>query len=180
MKIIAKKARYLTDRKIIPKLLIIHHTATFGNCSNYLANPSDGRKVSCHFMIHSDGILYVYTNLICVTEGWAKNAWHAGKSRWNFENNTNDADGKTGVGSYSIGIELTGNGNLKPYTKIQMESLYEISKRIVKAFPTISDAAHVQGHSDISLAGKVDPGKYFDWDEFEIKVFGKDAQIHHK
>lgn len=183
MKISQKTATCFTNKYIKPKLLIIHHTATFGNCANYLANPSDGRKVSAHFMIHTDGTLYVYSNLISVVDKWAKRAWHAGKSCWNYIADAkydNDKDTFTNVNDFSIGIELTGDGNKKPYPIVQMKSLYEISIRITRSFPDISSPAKVLGHSDISLAGKVDPGKYFDWDAFELNVFGKDENIKHK
>lgn len=108
--------------------------------------------VSAHFLIDRAGAMYqlIPPHLI---------AWHAGTSEYN---------GKTGLNSNSIGIELIGN-KFKEYTNPQYNSLtmlggilaynYNIKLSNVKGHQMVSD-------SDVRDDPKWDPGRYFDWIRF--------------
>ena len=146
-----KTATHFTDIRIKPKFLILHHTASLNDCSNYLAKPSDGRKVSVHIHINRKGIITHYSNLIDFTEHWVKKAYHAGTSRWGKYENLNN---------HSIGIEQDGgvkgpDGIWLPFTQAQRAALdYEVIM-VCETF-NIS-AKNVLGHKEISPGRKNDP-----------------------
>lgn len=83
-----------------PSLITIHYTAgrTAESAVNWLCNPLS--KASAHFVIGRDSTTYqlVPTDVV---------AWHAGQSRWGL---------RTGVNSFSIGIELDNPGFLHKTT----------------------------------------------------------------
>lgn len=148
-KIVQLNAKYFNNVKIVPELGIIHHTATFGNCAQFLAAPpANSHKPSVHFMIHSDGVVYVYSNLIKlsgVEVPWAKQAYHAGDSYFCWGGKCRDS-----ISKYSIGIELTGDGTKREYPECQMMSLYEIVIRIARAFPALDNPDRWVGHQHIT------------------------------
>jgi len=59
------------------------------------------------------------------------------------------------------------------YPKVQLESVYSLSKLLIHDYQLITAV----GHDDISPARKPDPGPAFPWDEFKMKVFGKVDQV---
>ena len=79
-------------------------------------------------------------------------AWHAGVSSFQGLDNCNQ---------FSIGIELEGTDDIN-YTTEQYQSLIEVSKDIMLAFPEIKKT-NIVGHSDIAPDRKTDPGPYFNW-----------------
>ena len=143
--------------------IVIHHTGDF-SCKGTLAWFKDpASKASAQYVIDLDGQIYK------VVPEFMK-AWHAGYS-W-FK-------GKYWVNNFSIGIELVGDGNKKQYTEAQMESLVWLCADIIKRNPKITidritSHSHIraeyQKRGKVKVATKVDPGKYFDWVEFQKKL----------
>jgi N-acetylmuramoyl-L-alanine amidase len=82
--------------KLTPEFLVMHFTAGSSAASSikWLTNPD--AKASAHLVIGRDGSI---TQLV----PFDKVAWHAGKSTW---------DGREGLNSYSIGIEIDNAGKL--------------------------------------------------------------------
>lgn len=108
-----------------------------------------GVKVSSHFLVRRDGqvVQFVPCN---------KRAWHAGASTWGGRSRCND---------FSIGIELEGS-DFEPYTERQYDALARLTRYLKRAYP-IRDIA---GHSDIAPERKTDPGPFFDWDKFLLRL----------
>ena len=84
-----------------------------------LKNPKS--KVSCHYFITKNGIIYrmVDDNKV---------AWHAGKSKWK---------NKTNLNKYSLGIEIQNKGHqfgYEKFTKKQISALIQLLKILVKKY----------------------------------------------
>ena len=129
-------------------MLVLHYTGmTDGNIAlERLCDPSS--KVSAHYCIDEDGTVYSLVNE-------EHRAWHAGVSYWR---------GETDINSRSIGIELVNPGHecgYRPFPDKQMESLINISKKIIKRHPI--PPRNIVAHSDIAPSRKRDPGELFDW-----------------
>ena len=105
-------------------------------------------KVSSHLLIHRDGAPVQFVSLL-------DRAWHAGRSCFRGEEECND---------FSIGIELEGADDI-PYTDAQYQTLVELSRLIMTAWPEITNE-RITGHSDIAPGRKTDPGPAFDWPRF--------------
>ena len=78
------------------KFLVLHYTETISlsEAINILCSPQ--KKVSCHYIIDTNGDIY---NLV----DEKKRAWHAGLSCWmNYKN----------LNSYSVGIEIVNSGEV--------------------------------------------------------------------
>lgn len=104
-----------------------------------------GMKVSSHLLVHRDGSAVQFVNLL-------DRAWHAGRSCFRGVEECND---------FSIGIELEGSDNI-PYTAAQYQTLVDLSRRIMAAWPEITPD-RITGHSHIAPGRKTDPGPAFDW-----------------
>ncbi len=102
-------------------------------------------KVSAHCLIDRDGNLVQFVSFL-------DQAWHAGASCWQGEENCND---------YSIGIELEGTDD-EEYEDSQYQQLARLVITLRKQYPAISRQS-ICGHSDISPGRKTDPGPFFDW-----------------
>ena len=102
-------------------------------------------KVSSHLLIDRKGIVTQFVPFHMA-------AWHAGVSSFQGLDNCNQ---------FSIGIELEGTDDIN-YTTEQYQSLIEVSKDIMLAFPEIKKT-NIVGHSDIAPGRKTDPGPYFNW-----------------
>lgn len=93
-----------------PEYLVIHYTA--GSSAEgsiaWLSNPQ--AQASSHLVIGRDGNI---TQLVPFNHS----AWHAGKSQW---------DGRSGLNSFSIGIELDNAGKLE---RVGSRWLSAVSKR---------------------------------------------------
>ena len=104
-----------------------------------------GIEVSAHLLVKRDGEVIQFVP-------FTHRAWHAGASSFRGRDCCND---------YSIGIELEGTDEV-PYADSQYETLIELSRTLIKAYPELS-AREIAAHSDIAPGRKTDPGPAFDW-----------------
>lgn len=136
-----------------PNFVIIHHTAQTA-CDTTLKTFTLPRtQVSAHYVICKDGTIHHMLNDYL-------RAWHAGNSKWG---------NVTDVNSVSIGIELDNNG-FEPFSEAQIKSLLDVLKRLKKD-NNISTANFI-GHADIAPKRKVDPNKYFPWQQLAVNGYG--------
>ena len=129
--------------------IIIHYTGMVDAQSalDRLCDPES--KVSAHYTIDEEGVLYKHVSP-------EYRAWHAGKSKWGHYENFND---------FSIGIELVNPGHEHGYRAFpdnQIDCLIHLMRDLETRFPI--DLNLVLGHSDIAPGRKKDPGKLFPWD----------------
>jgi len=139
--------RVTTTRNI--DVIVIH--SVFNNSGGDIYDIDLIRKqfsrygVSAHYLIGRDGNVYRLVD--------EKNvAYHAGKSSL--------PDGRTGINSCSIGIELVCSFT-EPITEPQMESLVKLTKEIQSRYKI----KYVLRHSDIAPGRKTDPWN-FDWEKY--------------
>ncbi len=136
-----------------PNFVIIHHTAQ-KNCEQTFSTFTLTRtQVSAHYVICKDGTVQHMLNDYL-------RAWHAGNSKWG---------NVTDINSSSVGIELDNNG-FDPFTESQINSLLLVLKTLKKKY-TIP-AANFIGHSDIAPSRKVDPSRFFPWQQLAQNGFG--------
>ncbi len=136
-----------------PSFVIIHHTAQ-NSCEQTLKTFSVPiTQVSAHYVICKDGTVYHMLNDYL-------RAWHAGAGKWG---------NLTDINSSSIGIELDNNG-FESFSDAQINNLMFVLKSLKKKYniPT----ANFIGHSDIAPTRKVDPNKYFPWQQLSQNGFG--------
>lgn len=126
------------------KFLVIHYDGAMNRAGlNWMLDPK--AKVSAELWISREGeiVQLLPFNLT---------AWHAGESEFRSIK---------GLNSYSIGIELQGNGT-KDYTEAQMKALGEVARLLVEKYNL-----EIIGHEDCSVLRKVDPStakvNLFDW-----------------
>ncbi|HEY6914035.1 MAG TPA: N-acetylmuramoyl-L-alanine amidase [Paludibacter sp.] len=108
-------------------------------------------RVSSHYIIGRDGTIYQLVN--------EKNiSYQAGHSQL--------PDGRTGVNSCSIGIELiTTKDSLDSPTQMQIKSLTILVKDIKKRYKI----KYVLRHSDIAPGRKTDPWN-MNWEDFVKRI----------
>lgn len=136
-----------------PNFVIIHHTAQTA-CDTTLKTFTLSRtQVSAHYVICKDGSINHMLNDHL-------RAWHAGNSKWG---------NVTDVNSVSIGIELDNNG-FEPFSDAQIKSLLDVLKKLKK--DNNIPVANFIGHADIAPKRKVDPNKYFPWQQLAASGFG--------
>ena len=127
--------------------LILHHTAqsTDEECLEIFRRPES--FVSSHFLVGLGGRLWQFVSL-------EDRAWHAGASLLH---------GRRAMNRSSIGVEITGNGNLRPFTRAQIET----TVRLVGVLTVLFDlkAPWISGHENIAPDRKDDPGRLFPWNE---------------
>jgi len=173
------KTNKSSSGKNICDFLIIHYTGSYEGVRgdiNQCVNLNI--KVSWHLTIDRKGQVYQHADFRKIT-------WHAGKSFW--KSRVTDKEYEN-LNKYSIGIELDNAGKLtqisdnkfktdygqkltkdqvykddngnfwEKYSIPQLESLYEVSKIIVKKYKTVE----ILGHEDIAPLRKTDPGPAFD------------------
>jgi len=136
-----------------PNFVIIHHTAQ-NSCEQTLTTFTLPRtQVSAHYVICKDGTVQHMLNDYL-------RAWHAGSGKWG---------NLTDINSSSIGIELDNNG-FEPFSEVQINNLLFVLKALKKNYniPT----ANFIGHSDIAPGRKVDPNRFFPWQQLAQKGFG--------
>jgi N-acetylmuramoyl-L-alanine amidase len=136
-----------------PNFVIIHHTAQDSCAQTLRTFTLERTQVSAHYVICKDGTIHHMLNDYL-------RAWHGGVGKWG---NTTD------INSSSIGIELDNNG-FEPFSEAQMASLAGLLERLKKAYniPT----GNFIGHADIAPGRKVDPNRYFPWEQFARQGFG--------
>lgn len=133
--------------------VIIHHTAQTA-CDTTLKTFTLTRtEVSAHYVICKDGTIHHMLN------DWLR-AWHAGAGRWG---------NVTDINSVSIGIELDNTG-FEPFSEAQLKSLMVLLKKLKK--DNNIPVANFIGHADIAPTRKVDPSKYFPWQQLSQNGFG--------
>jgi N-acetylmuramoyl-L-alanine amidase len=130
-------------------ILLLHYTGMeSGDAAlDWLCREESG--VSCHYFVYEDGRVFQL-----VPE--AKRAWHAGKSCWQDEVDTN---------SRSIGIEIVNSGHSGDYPdfpEAQIEAVIDLCKDILGRNPDIKPQ-NVLAHSDVAPGRKHDPGEKFPW-----------------
>lgn len=108
----------------------------------------DQLRVSAHCLIERDGRVTQYVS-------FNDRAWHAGLSAFEGREKCND---------FSIGIELEGS-NTQSFTEAQYRALATLTKQIMAVYPKINKS-RIVGHCDISPGRKIDPGQYFDWNNY--------------
>jgi len=136
-----------------PNFVIIHHTAQ-NACDTTLRTFTLTRtQVSAHYVICKDGTIHHMLNDYL-------RAWHAGAGKWG---NVSD------VNSVSIGIELDNNG-FESFSEAQINSLLILLRKLKK--DNNIPAANFIGHADIAPKRKVDPNKYFPWQQLAQNGFG--------
>jgi len=136
-----------------PNFVILHDT-TSNNAGHALKTLTDpAREVSSHYLVGRDGTLY---QLVDVN----RRAWHAGASFWG---------GNTDLNSASIGIELDNTGT-EPYAEVQITRLLGLLKELKERYRI--PAANFLGHGDVAPGRKVDPGRYFPWEQLAKEGFG--------
>lgn len=127
--------------------IVLHHTgsATDESAISYFLDPAS--LVSSHFLVGRDGRLYQFVSL-------EHRAWHAGSSLLH---------GRRVLNRTSVGVEITGDGNLGPFTRPQIESVV----RLVGVLTAMYDvkAPWIAGHQHIAPWRKPDPGELFPWNE---------------
>jgi N-acetylmuramoyl-L-alanine amidase len=126
--------------------IILHHTGAMTAKSTLSWFQAPESKVSAHYVIDRNGDLYQM-----VKE--ENKSWHSGKS---------ELHGQSDVNSFSIGIELVGDGKAE-FPKAQYEALAWLVKTLKKKY-NVEDSSIV-GHKDIAPGRKVDP-EPFNWDLF--------------
>jgi N-acetylmuramoyl-L-alanine amidase len=131
-----------------PDMLLLHYTGmeSAAAACDWLCNPVSG--VSCHYLVDQAGRI---TQMV----GEEMRAWHAGKSVWQGETDSN---------SRAIGIEIHNPGHTLGYTDFpdrQMQAVIALCRDILSRHAIAP--RQVLAHSDVAPTRKVDPGEKFDW-----------------
>jgi N-acetylmuramoyl-L-alanine amidase len=134
--------------------VVLHHTGSFSDketISWFTRATQDGsnKNASAHFLIGREGDIWQF-----VKE--EERSWHAGVSSLSVNGVT-----YSNWNEFSLGIELTGDGNSKPFSRQQYESLINLLSIEVNRFNIKRE--FVVGHEQIAPGRKVDPGKMFEW-----------------
>ena len=156
------KSKNFDSRKYKVQFIILHYTETENLEEAIKLLTSQERRVSCHFVVDTNGHIY---NLVSES----KRAWHAGQSSWK---------GLQDMNSRSIGIEIVnpGENKLKMYPVIQINKLISLIHFLEKKFKI--PFYNILGHSDIAPHRKIDPGKHFPWKELYKKNIGLWVEIN--
>lgn len=151
------------------RLVILHATymASDDEALQRLTDPAT--QVSCHYYITRKGEV-----VQLVAE--ENTAWHAGQSRWMFE----DGVEVQGLNGHSIGIELGNSGpygkdypsgppaslekepnwaEAEPFPEAQIEALISLLKDICHRHGLNESA--IVGHDQVAPGRKTDPGPHF-------------------
>lgn len=142
--------------------VVIHHTGTFSAAStiDWFTKSTQNKtntQSSAHFLIDLSGMVYQFVDE-------SERAWHAGIS----ELTINGIKYKS-WNMFSIGIELVGDGNLKPYSEKQYDSLATLLSMEANRFNIKRD--FIVGHEQIAPGRKTDPGNKFDWERVYRTVY---------
>ncbi|CAJ0607710.1 unnamed protein product [Cylicocyclus nassatus] len=126
----------------MPKIILIHHTATksFDDTLSAL----NSRGLSVQYIVSKKGTVYQQVRDFY-------RAWHAGTGVWREV---------TDVNSYSVGIEIVNTGD-EPYPQEQItavSSLVAMLKHRWHVHPN-----YIIAHADIAPERKDDPSGYFPW-----------------
>lgn len=165
-----------------PSMIIIHTTnETFedyweSSTENEIAVYTDKKhplahlKLSPHFMITTDYKFVdwdIYADILCIVDP-KDVAHHAGKSKWNSEENLNEC---------SIGIEIRGYTNMNLLSS-QYNSLYALLEHLMDKHDI--PLSRVLGHYQVAPGRKTDPGEVIMknvWDEMIERLHKKSFTI---
>jgi N-acetylmuramoyl-L-alanine amidase len=136
-----------------PNFVIIHHTAQNACDSTLRTFTLTRTQVSAHYVICKDGTIHHMLSDYL-------RAWHAGTGKW---------CNVTDVNNVSIGIELDNNG-FEPFSDAQINSLLMLLKKLKK--DNNIPAVNFIGHADIAPRRKVDPNRFFPWQQLAQHGFG--------
>ena len=156
------KSNNFDDRKHKVSFIIIHYTETKTLTKAVKLLTDEERKVSCHYLIDSKGLIF---NLVDLN----KRAWHAGESKWKRF---------TDINSRSVGIEIVNCGEPKKgrYKKEQIKVLIELIKSLKQEYKISNEK--ILGHSDVAPLRKIDPGKFFPWEKLNEHSIGLWANVN--
>ena len=144
-------------------MLVLHYTGMENGPAALARMRDPAAEVSAHYMVEEDGTVFVL-----VPEG--KRAWHAGRSRWQGDEDLN---------SRSVGIEIVNGGHdfgLPPFPDVQVEAVIELCRDILSRWPIPQD--RIVGHSDIAPDRKQDPGERFPWKRLAEAGVGRWPDLH--
>ena len=127
--------------------IVLHHTsmATDEECLRHFAKAES--LVSAHFLVGRDGGLWQFVSL-------EHRAWHAGPSLLH---------GRTALNRTSVGVEITGDGALYPFTPAAIETVVRLVGVLVAQFHI--QAPWIAGHQHVAPDRKDDPGRFFPWND---------------
>ena len=136
------KSKNFDNRKKKISFIILHYTETKSLSEAIKLLTSKKRKVSCHFIVDKDGVIY---DLVDINF----RAWHAGESKWKKSSDIN---------SRSIGIEIVnfGEKSKDKFTNEQINSLINLIKFLKKKYKIRNNKN--LGLSVIAALRKIDPG----------------------
>lgn len=130
-------------------MLVLHYTGMVDGPAAIERLRDPASNVSAHYVVEEDGRIFKL-----VSED--RRAWHAGRSRWQGDEDLN---------SRSIGVEIVNGGHefgLPPYPDAQMDAVIELCRDILLRWPI--PPVRIVAHSDIAPDRKDDPGERFAWD----------------
>ena len=160
--------------------LVVHYTQIDDALSlDELTRADSG--VSAHYLLsreESQGRVTLYP---LVAE--SQRAWHAGRSHW---------QGAQALNSASLGLEIVNQGyetsdgerpldqrRWQPYTEAQFHAVGALLQTLSNRYRI--DPTRIVGHSDISVARKVDPGPRFPWqrlhEEYGVGAWPDEARV---
>jgi N-acetylmuramoyl-L-alanine amidase len=129
-------------------MLVLHYTGMIDGPTAIARLCDPEASVSAHYVVNEDGSI-----LRLVPED--RRAWHAGRSRWQGDDDLN---------SRSIGIEIVNGGHefgLPPYPDVQIAAVIALCQDILARQPI--PQTRIVAHSDIAPDRKEDPGELFPW-----------------
>ncbi|MGQ3672064.1 N-acetylmuramoyl-L-alanine amidase [Xanthobacter sp. TB0136] len=144
-------------RRLPVDMLLLHYTGMETAEAAIAIMQKPEAEVSCHYVVLEDGAV-----VQMVAE--ENRAWHAGRSMWEGESDTN---------SRSIGIEIVNpghSGGLPPYPEAQIAAVVELCRDILSRHAIRAD--RVLAHSDVAPARKHDPGENFPWERLHAAGIG--------
>lgn len=156
-------ARHKSARRQPIKGIVLHDTFGSGthNDTKYLANPGDGRQVSCDFTVEKDGAIY---QLNPDLKKYA--TFHAGRATA-FKGLRNG-----NVTHATIGIEIVQNQKKAEYPAAQIKAVADLCKYLCQQHGL--KAADITTHQKIITDGSRTDPRNFPFDEF-WKIFNGDG-----
>lgn len=141
------------------RFIVLHYDGANNETSavNWMTNKDS--KVSSDLHISKSG-------KITQLAPFNKITWHVGASAWK---------GLTGLNKYSIGIEQQNPNARAEWTELQIKTVIDVCKALVRAYPSITE---ILAHSEVATpkGRKDDPGPKFPMDRVRKEVFGSNNQ----
>lgn len=137
-------------KDVVIDTIVLHHTAgpTLEGCVKWFRSTES--QVSAHFTVGKDGSIVQHVSTF-------DRAWHAGVSK--------DAQGRTNLNNFSIGIEMVNVGDGKdPWPTAQVEVVHFLCAHLLKRFPSIK---YITSHEFIAEPqGRKNDPINFPWERF--------------